>query len=100
MRHHGLRVVISSQSPKSIPAEILDLSTLCLIHRFIAHDWFTYLQQKVHMEPERYNQIMKLETGQALLFYSKWSCVIPGTLSYVVPVSIRARITMDGGRSK
>jgi hypothetical protein len=100
MRHHGLRVVISSQSPKTIPAEIFDLSTLCLVHRFIAHDWFTYLQAKVHMEPERYNQIMQLETGQALLFYSKWSNVIPGTSSYVVPVSIRARITMDGGRSK
>lgn len=100
MRHHGLRVVISSQSPKSIPAEILDLSTLCLVHRFIAHDWFTYLQMKIQMEPERYKQIMELGTGQALLFYAKWSHVIPGTSSYVVPVSIRGRITMDGGRSK
>jgi hypothetical protein len=100
MRHHGLRVVISSQSPKSIPAEIFDLSTLCLVHRFIAHDWFTYLKEKIHMESERYNQVMQLDTGQALLFYSKWSHVIPGTSSFVVPVSIRARITMDGGRSK
>jgi hypothetical protein len=100
MRHHGLRVVISSQSPKSIPAEILELSTLCLVHRFSSHDWFTYLQTKIHMEPERYKQIMQLETGQALLFYAKWSYVIPGTPSYVVPVAIRGRITMDGGRSK
>ncbi|KAI8897825.1 hypothetical protein BC833DRAFT_592184 [Globomyces pollinis-pini] len=100
MRHHGLRIVVSSQSPKSIPAEILDLSTLCLVHRFIAHDWFTYLQMKIHMEPERYKQIMELQTGQALLFYAKWSSVIAGTSSYVVPVSIRGRITMDGGRSK
>ncbi|KAJ3314385.1 hypothetical protein HDV04_000347 [Boothiomyces sp. JEL0838] len=100
MRHHGLRIVISSQSPKSIPAEILDLSTLYLVHRFIAYDWFTYLQTKIHMEKEEYKKIMDLETGQALLFYAKWNHVLPDISSYVVPVSIRRRLTMDGGRDR
>lgn len=74
MRHHGLRIVISTQSPKSIPGEILDLSSVVLLHRFHAVDWFSYLRTKFPLDPSRdYDRILALGTGEALVFFSKWN---------------------------
>lgn len=98
MRHHGLRVVISTQSPKTISSEILDLSTFIMIHRFSAFDWFKYLQTKFPMGEEKYDEIVGLPVGHALLYYAKWASI--GIDGFLAGVGVRGRVTIDGGRSK
>ncbi len=34
MRHLGMRVVVSTQSPQVLPAELLELVTIAVLHRF------------------------------------------------------------------
>ena len=42
MRHNKVRIVVSTQSPKTIPPELLELVSVTLIHRFHSLDWFAY----------------------------------------------------------
>jgi DNA helicase HerA-like ATPase len=68
MRHEGLRVAISTQSPKVLAPELLELVSLLLVHRFHSEDWFTYLKSKVPLPPGGFETIRGLATGQALVF--------------------------------
>lgn len=42
MRHEGIRVVVSTQSPLTMPPELLELSTVAVLHSFHSNDWFRY----------------------------------------------------------
>ena len=42
MRHDGLRLVVSTQSPKALAPELLELVSVAVLHRFHSQDWFTY----------------------------------------------------------
>ena len=68
MRHEGLRVAISTQSPKVLAPELLELVSLLLVHRFHSEDWFTYLKSKVPLPAGGFETIRGLATGQALVF--------------------------------
>ncbi|KAI8820372.1 uncharacterized protein EV422DRAFT_530646 [Fimicolochytrium jonesii] len=110
MRHHGLRVAISTQNPKGLPGELLDLVSVALIHRFHSRDWFDHLRHKLPLTPDLFDHIMALRTGEALIFSPRWapslrprgcSIKIPtGVGAHVRQVAMRERITADGGVSK
>jgi hypothetical protein len=101
MRHHGLRVVISTQSPTTLPNEILDLASVALLHRFHARNWFTFLQTKYPLPESAYEDIMQLPTGHALVFHSSWSEEFKQNgADYINEVAVRARFTADGGISR
>eukprot|EP00835_Amoeboradix_gromovi_P004416 NODE_343_length_10566_cov_0.542371.p1 type:complete len:601 gc:universal NODE_343_length_10566_cov_0.542371:7576-9378(+) len=102
MRHHGLRLVISTQSPKSIPGEIIDLVSVALIHRFHAPDWFSYLKTKLPLKDEDFHKIINLTTGNALAFYGKWPHEFANEdeKQFFHEIAIRQRVTEDGGISK
>ena len=102
MRHHGLRLVISTQSPKSIPAEIIDLVSVALLHRFHAPDWFSYLKTKLPLKQEDFDRIINLPTGRALAFFENWPDIynLPFDEDRFHEVNIRSRITEDAGISK
>ena len=68
MRHEGMRVAISTQSPKVLAPELLELVSLLLVHRFHSEDWFTYLKSKVPLPAAGFETIRRLATGQALVF--------------------------------
>jgi hypothetical protein len=97
MRHHGLRLVISSQSPMTIASEILDLSSAVFIHQFHALEWFKYLSKKIPLKEADYLRIVGLKTGCALVF-----CTNGGREEeeLVWEVAVRRRITADLGASK
>jgi len=99
MRHHGIRIAVSTQSPKVLPPELLELLTVALIHRFHSRDWFTYLQAKLSISDECFREVMELRTGQALAFTPKWGSSVEGT-GFVRKIQIRSRLTADGGVSK
>ncbi|KAL0479705.1 hypothetical protein AKO1_001713 [Acrasis kona] len=99
MRHHGIRIAVSTQSPKVLPPELLELLTVALIHRFHSRDWFTYLQQKLSISDQCFREIMELRTGQALAFTPKWGRSVEGD-GFVRKIQIRSRLTADGGVSR
>ena len=100
MRHEGLRVAISTQSPKVLAPELLELVSLMLIHRFHSQDWFQYLKSKVALPPGGFDTIRELATGQALVFAAAQS-VVPFSEHSSTPLllSVRARFTRDLGAS-
>lgn len=49
MRHDGVRLVVSTQSPKALAPELLELVTVAVLHHFHSPDWWNYLQSKVKL---------------------------------------------------
>ncbi|KAJ3179412.1 hypothetical protein HDU87_003022 [Geranomyces variabilis] len=99
MRHVGLRICVSTQSPEVLPAELLELVSVALIHRFHSPDWFKWMQKKLPMREEVFEEIVGIETGTAMAVSARWAKGAPGK-GFVRKIRIRARITKDGGVSK
>ncbi|KAJ3075474.1 hypothetical protein HDU98_007972 [Podochytrium sp. JEL0797] len=68
MRHDGIRVVLSTQSPKAVLPEILELVSVAVMHRFHSQDWFRYLSAKIPLKVEDFEEIVELEPGEAVVF--------------------------------
>ena len=46
MRHFGVRIAISTQSPLDLPSEILELTQIAICHAFHSKDWIDHLAMK------------------------------------------------------
>jgi len=88
MRHEGMRVVVSTQSPVTLPAELLELSTMVVCHRFQSPEWYRYLSSTIALPADGFAQIQALDTGYAML-------VGPGIKTCMMHV--RHRLTTDRG---
>lgn len=71
MRHEGMRVVVSTQSPLTMPPELLELSTIAVCHKFHSADWYDYLYKKLPLPSDGFATIQSLEPGNALVFASR-----------------------------
>uniref|UniRef100_A0A7S3HAL9 Uncharacterized protein n=1 Tax=Spumella elongata TaxID=89044 RepID=A0A7S3HAL9_9STRA len=105
MRHEGIRVLISTQSPLTMPPELLELTSVTILHKFQSADWAKYLGSKVTLPPDGFHEIQSLEQGQALLLSTQISASERGGAgeSNVVnhlKVNIRPRLTLDLGASR
>eukprot|EP00899_Mesostigma_viride_P017724 jgi/Mesvir1/25953/Mv20945-RA.1 len=101
MRHHGMRIMISSQSPMTLPDELLELASLCIVHRFQSWDWFVRLKRKINFSDAAFQHILELPTGNALVFCHRWPYHEDNELGNGVrELRMRQRLTSDGGRSK
>ena len=103
MRHDGMRLIISSQSPKVLAPELLELVTVAVMHRFHSKDWFTYLKTKLPLSPPASHLLMDLSPGQALVFASAHR-VPPNQFEgiygrNVFLLQIRRRVTAHIGQS-
>lgn len=125
-RHSGCRIIIATQEP-TISPKLLDLCSFTLVHRFTSPDWFKTI--KAHLFPaaaedsgvsqavSMMGQIVDLNVGEALLFAPSAMLQVDRLTEekkdgeVVVSrrvkklgmeywsVRIRARVTVDGGRS-
>jgi hypothetical protein len=126
MRHDGMRLAVSTQSPKALAPELLELVTLAVLHRFHSRDWFSYLEKKIPLSDEHWGQLMALQPGQALAFASQHRVHRPVVArvaesggeggasgdayshghgseliaSHVLPLTIRPRFTADRGATR
>lgn len=107
MRHDGMRLVVSTQSPSALARELLELVTVAVMHRFHSHDWFTYLSSKIPLIGEDWRSIVDLEIGTGVVFAAKLSTDAvelqsksTGSTSRTLQVRIRERLTADRGSSK
>jgi len=102
MRHLGVRIVVSTQSPHTLPPELLELVTVTLLHRFQSRDWFHFLKTKLALDEGDFDDIVHLGTGQALAFSLYWSDTskIDTDGELVRRIFIRPRLTTDAGVSR
>jgi hypothetical protein len=99
MRHEGMRLAVSTQSPLVLSPELLELTTVAVVHRFHSHDWFAFLGRKIRLPPDAFHDIAKLDDGMALLSASKPLTLASGeTIDAVgLPIRVRPRLTADHG---
>jgi hypothetical protein len=102
MRHDGIRLAISTQSPKALAPELLELVSVCMMHRFHSKDWIEYLSNKIPIDVKQLDKIMDLPCGNAIMFAS--SIVTAGESPWkdqkIVQVHMRKRLTADRGSTK
>lgn len=124
-RHLAARIIISTQEP-TISPKLLDLCSVCIVHRFTSPEWLRSLQKHLAGVSEvsgtlqatngsapggdtprsLFAQIVQLRVGEALLFAPNAALRADGERMKIVKLSdemltirIRARVTSDGGRS-
>ena len=127
MRHEGIRVIVSTQSPNTMPPELLELSTITVLHRFHSQGWWKYLSSKIPLPLDGFKKVRSLNPGEAVVFaqgaklnlgeqsvdcvpecWEEWNDNEhkEGTSSEdinnedVFVMSVRERITRDRGRSR
>ena len=96
MRHDGMRVAISSQSPRAILPEILELVSMTVLHKFHSRDWFHYLESKIAINQDDFEKCLELDPGSAVVFCTRH---LIRDCEKSFGVSIRPRLTSDRGCS-
>ncbi len=127
MRHSDIRLIVSTQSPRALAPELLELSSLAVMHQFTSRECFEHLSSKLSLELPGFKRIMKLRRGEALVFARRHDVVSAATATTtthsgsksagevhnaweenenaygygdnIFPMTIRPRITMDLGAS-
>jgi len=104
MRHEGMRVVVSTQSPLTMPPELLELSTVAVCHSFHSKDWYRYLSMKIPLPEDGFDCVQKLQPGEALTFASRPALGVDTNKINITGatfmIRVRPRITEDRGQSK
>ena len=103
MRHDGMRVVVSTQSPLSLAPELLELCSVALLHRFYSRDWLDFMSKKLPLPNDMAERISKLGAGQALVFAARHRLGEEGQVEgqdNLFVVNIRGRVTCDRGASR
>jgi len=100
MRHNGTALAVSTQSPRTLPSELLELASIVLMHRFSSPDWFNVLKQRLPIQDTDFPRIQNLDTGQALAFSLYWA-LEQGTITHNVHlIQVRPRYTIDAGKTR
>ncbi|KAL1721793.1 hypothetical protein EV715DRAFT_194622, partial [Schizophyllum commune] len=113
-RHHGLRVIISTQEPTVVPPVLLDLCSVAILHRFSSPSWWAHICDHVSADfagSDAFDKIVRLKTGEAIVLAPSALGVFGGLQSneptakleqfgrrYLI-TRTRRRITADGGAS-
>mmetsp|Transcript_19551 Transcript_19551/g.53828 ORF Transcript_19551/g.53828 Transcript_19551/m.53828 type:complete len:673 (-) Transcript_19551:32-2050(-) len=101
MRHDGIRLAVSTQSPKALAPELLELVTVAFLHHFHSRDWWDYLRKKLPLEDHCFtDQVLQLPPGNALVFASKHNFDSEQQGGGGLEVRIRRRLTADFGATR
>lgn len=96
MRHKGVSIMIASQDPMSLPTEIIELSSIVVLHRFSSPAWVKHVQKAITpLQTLTASEMAQLGSGEALLWASKASD--KSVTMRPVKISIRPRVTKHGG---
>ncbi len=64
-----MRLVVSTQSPRALAPELLELVTVAVLHRFHSADWFTYLSKKLPLDKAAWDRLVALDPGMYVCIY-------------------------------
>mmetsp|Transcript_19357 Transcript_19357/g.27219 ORF Transcript_19357/g.27219 Transcript_19357/m.27219 type:complete len:716 (+) Transcript_19357:294-2441(+) len=97
MRHDGMRLAVSTQSPMNLSPALFELVSIAILHRFHSKDWWSFLQQKLPLQDKEFSKILNLSTGNALVFQGANRSDIDNAF---IDVCFRKRLTTDYGGSR
>lgn len=96
MRHKGVSIMIASQDPMSLPNEIIELSSIVLLHRFNSPQWVKHVQKSITpLGTLTAAEMSSLKSGEAYLWANKASDSVITTKP--VKINVRPRVTKHGG---
>ena len=96
MRHKGVSIMIASQDPMSLPTEIIELSSIVVMHRFSSPAWVKHVQKAITpLQTLTATEMASLGSGEAYLWANKASD--KAITQRPIKISIRPRVTKHGG---
>ncbi len=96
MRHKGVNIMIASQDPPSLPNEIIELSSIVLLHKFNSPQWLKHIQKSVtQLSSLSPSDMSSLLPGEGFLWATR--ATDRGILSSPLKISTRPRVTKHGG---
>jgi len=99
MRHKGVNIMIASQDPPSLPNEIIELSSIVLLHKFNSPQWLKHIQKSLtQLNSLTAADMSVLKPGEGFLWASKAS--EQSITTKPVKISTRPRVTRHGGITK
>ena len=99
MRHKGVSIMIASQDPPSLPNEIIELSSIVLLHKFNSPQWLKHIQKSIaQLSTLTPADMSALTPGEGFLWANKAS--EKSISSKPVKISTRPRVTKHGGGTK
>tara|TARA_R110000868_G_scaffold159110_1_gene387608 strand:- start:12166 stop:17574 length:5409 start_codon:yes stop_codon:yes gene_type:complete len=96
MRHKGVSIMIASQDPPSLPNEIIELSSVVLLHKFNSPQWLKHIQKSItQLSTLTPADMSALKPGEGFLWATK--ATEKSISTKPVKVSTRPRVTKHGG---
>lgn len=96
MRHKGVSIMIASQDPMSLPSEIIELSSVVIMHKFSSPAWVKHVQKAITaLQTLTPTAMSSLSSGEAYLWANKATDRM--FTQRPVKISIRPRVTKHGG---
>lgn len=96
MRHKGVSIMIASQDPMSLPTEIIELSSIVVMHRFSSPAWVKHVQKAITpLQTLTATEMAALGSGEAYLWANKASD--KAITQRPIKIVIRPRVTKHGG---
>ena len=96
MRHKGVSIMIASQDPMSLPTEIIELSSIVVMHRFSSPAWVKHVQKAITpLQTLTATEMASLSSGEAYLWANKASD--KAITQRPIKIVIRPRVTKHGG---
>lgn len=96
MRHKGVSIMIASQDPPSLPNEIIELSSIVLLHKFNSPLWLKHIQKSItQLSSLSAADMSALKPGEGFLWATKASDNLISTKP--LKISTRPRVTKHGG---
>ena len=96
MRHKGVSMMIASQDPMSLPTEIIELSSVMLMHKFNSPQWVKHVQKSItQLQTLSSSDMATLMPGEAYLWATK--STDKGVTTRPMKISTRPRVTKHGG---
>lgn len=96
MRHKGVSLMIASQDPMSLPTEIIELSSIVLLHKFNSPQWVKHVQKSIiQLATLNPTEMCSLVPGEAFVWATK--STDKNITSRPVKITTRPRVTKHGG---
>ena len=96
MRHKGVSMMIASQDPMSLPTDIIELSSVMLMHKFNSPQWVKHVQHSItQLQSLTASDMAALTPGEAYLWATK--ATDKSVTNRPIKICTRPRITKHGG---
>ncbi|MBL3657682.1 ATP-binding protein [Fulvivirga sediminis] len=96
MRHKGVNIMIASQDPPSLPTEIIELSSIVMLHKFNSPHWLTHIKNALtQLEILSPQDLNVLNPGEGYLWATK--ATEKGITHKPLKITARPRVTKHGG---